>query len=79
MRLFGLAPDTKTRKEFCEMKNYQVKITETLSMTVTVEAENAMEARDIAERNWKNSEYILDADHFQGVTFTLPKNRDRKR
>lgn len=61
------------------MKEYAIRITETLAKTVIVEAENAAQARDIAERNWKNEEYILDADHFQGVTFTIPKNRDYER
>ena len=61
------------------MKEYKIKITETLEMTVAVEAENATQAREIAESQWKNGDYILDADHFQGVTFTLPKNRDYER
>lgn len=61
------------------MKEYQVQIKETLVMTVTVEAENAAQAQEIVESNWKNSDYILDADHFQGVTFTIPKNRDYER
>ena len=61
------------------MKEYQIRITETLAMTVTVEAENAAQAREIVERNYKNSDYILDADHFKGVTFTVPKNRDYER
>jgi hypothetical protein len=61
------------------MKEYQVLIKETLAMTVTVEAESAAQAREIAERNWKNQDYILDADHFKGVTFTSPKNRDYER
>lgn len=61
------------------MKEYQVKIKETLEMTVTVEAENAAQAREIAERNWKNSDYILDADHFTGVTFTVPARSERER
>jgi hypothetical protein len=61
------------------MKEYQVQIKETLAMTITVEAENAAQARDLVERAYKNSDYILDADHFQGVTFTVPKNRDYER
>ena len=40
------------------MKEYDVKIREVLEMTVTVEAKNPMQAREIAERNWKNSEYM---------------------
>jgi hypothetical protein len=61
------------------MKEYQVQIKETLAMTVTVEAENAAQARNMVEQNWKNSSYILDASHFEGVTFTTPKNRDYER
>ena len=61
------------------MKEYQVLIKETLAKTVTVEAESAAQARQIVERNWKNSEYILDADHFKGVTFTSPNRSERER
>ena len=61
------------------MSDYQVQIKETLSMTVTVEAESAAQAREIVEQNWKNSDYILDADNFTGVTFTIPKNREYDR
>ena len=61
------------------MKEYQVQIKEILAMTVTVEAENAVQAREIVERNWKNSDNILDADHFKGVTFTVPQRSERDR
>lgn len=61
------------------MKTYPITITEKLQMTVEVEAESAAQAREIAERNWKDSEYILDADHFKGVTFTLAKQREHER
>ena len=62
------------------MREYQVQIKETLAMTVTVEAESAAQAREIVEKGWKNQDYILDADHFKGVTFTVPsKNRDYER
>lgn len=60
------------------MKEYEVTITETLKMTVIVEAESEQEARDKVDTQWRNSEYILDADHFQGVDFTArPKRRSR--
>ena len=61
------------------MKEYKVLIKETLAMTVTVEAENAAQAREIVEKRYKDEDYILDAKHFQGVTFTTPKNRDYER
>ena len=61
------------------MADYKIRIKETLAMTVTVEAESAEQARAIVERNYKNSDYILDADHFNGVTFTLAGRSERER
>ena len=60
------------------MKEYDVTITETLEMTVTVEAESREEARQIVADRWKNSEYILDADSFKDVEF-YPRGRSRDR
>lgn len=51
------------------MKTYDVTITETLRMTVPIEAESRAEAEQIAEENWNDSQYILDADHFVGADF----------
>ena len=60
------------------MREYEVTITETLEMTVAVEAESREEAQQIASDNWKNGYYILDADHFKDVTFrTKDRSRDR--
>ena len=60
------------------MREYEVTITETLEMTVAVEAESREEAQQIASDNWKSGDYILDADHFKDVTFrTKDRNRDR--
>ena len=61
------------------MKEYDVKIRETLEMTVTVEAGSAIQARELAELNYKNSDYILDADHFKGVVFTVPPQKNHER
>ena len=61
------------------MKEYSVRITETLAMTVTVEADSAAQAREIAESEWNNETHVLDAENFQGVTFTIPKERNRER
>ena len=60
------------------MKEYDVTITETLEMTVAVEAESREEAQQIASDNWKNGDYILDADHFTDVVFRA-KDRSRDR
>lgn len=61
------------------MKEYHVQIRESLAMTVTVEAESAIQARDLVERQWKDGEYVLDADHFKGVVFTVPARNNRER
>ena len=41
------------------MEEYDVTITETLEMTVAVEAESREEAQQIASDNWKNGDYNL--------------------
>ena len=51
------------------MKTYKVTITETLEMTVEVEAGNRLEAEQIISDRWRNGDYIHDAETFQGVTF----------
>lgn len=47
-------------------------------MTVTVEAESREEARQTVADNWKNGEYILDAESFKDVEF-YPRGRSRDR
>lgn len=61
------------------MKSYDITIRETLEMTVTVEAESREEARQMVADNWKNGEYILDAESFKDVDFTpIRRSRDRE-
>jgi len=50
-------------------KNFKVKITESLVMTVDIEADSREEAEQIASDRWNDSDYILDADNFVGVEF----------
>ena len=50
-------------------KEYKVLITETLQKTVIVQAATEQEAHKRASDAWKNAEYILDAECFQGVEF----------
>ena len=57
-------------------KMYKVLITETLQKTVIVEAESEQEAHRRVSDAWKNSEYILDADSFQGVEFHVAGEED---
>lgn len=56
------------------MKTYEVTITETLQKTVEVEANSRQEAERLVEKNWNDSEYILDADSFVGVDFSARMN-----
>ncbi len=52
-------------------KEFSIIIRETLETQVTVEAENEEAALREVEHRWKNGEYILDADNFQGVDFRM--------
>lgn len=54
-----------------KIREYNVVIVETLKKTVTVEAASWAEAQMVVEDAWKNGDYILDADSFAGVMFTL--------
>lgn len=53
------------------MKEYKVRITETLQMDVYIEAETEEQAIEQAKKNYKNQDYILDAQHFKCVDFEL--------
>ena len=57
-------------------KEYKVLITETLQKTVIVEAASEQEAHKRASDAWKNAEYILDAECFQGVEFHVTGEAD---
>ena len=56
-------------KEKTALKEFEVTITETLQMKVTVEARNQSEAEGMVEEGWIGNEYLLDADHFKGAKF----------
>lgn len=60
------------------MKTYEVTITETLQMTVEVEAATREQAQELVERKWNDSEYILDAGAFKGVDFSA-REKERRR
>jgi polyisoprenoid-binding protein YceI len=60
------------------MKTHKVTITETLSLEVEIQASSRTEAEQIAERNWKNSDYILDASHFKGATFKAERPQKQR-
>ena len=52
-----------------QAREFSINIRETLETQVAVEAESEEAALREVERRWKNGEYILDADNFQGVDF----------
>ena len=58
------------------MKEYDVKITETLEKTVTVEATSRENAEEQVKAAYYNSEYILDAENFTGVEFGTQAERE---
>jgi len=53
-----------------ETKPFKVTITETLKLTVEVEAKDPMEAEQLVSDNWRNEQYVLTADNFVGAEFT---------
>ena len=62
-------------------KTFEVRITETLSRTVTVEAEDAYEAQTIVNDGYYRGHYILTAEDYQGVEYEIKepvKSRDDK-
>ena len=58
------------------MKEYDVKITETLEKTVTVQAESRGAAEGQVKDAYYNSEHILDAENFTGVQFGTQAERE---
>ena len=65
-RLMGNAVKTIPPK----MREYDVAIIETLKKVVTVKAASWAEAEMKVKEAWKNGDYILDADDFNGVMFS---------
>lgn len=51
------------------LKEYDIKITETLEKTVTVKAESMEAAQAKVEEEYYNSEHIPDSENFTGVDF----------
>lgn len=58
------------------MKEYDIKITETLEKTVTVQAESEAAAEKKVKDAYYNQEHILDADNFTGVDFGTQDERE---
>ena len=54
-----------------DTKPFKVTITETLKLTVEVEAKDGVEAEQLVSDNWHNEQYVLTADNFAGVEFEV--------
>lgn len=65
----SLLTELEANKKKAALREFEVTITETLEKTVTVEAANELEATELVETEWRNSDHILDADNYVGVTF----------
>lgn len=57
------------------MKEYAVKITETLEKIVTVQASSRFEAEEKVKEAWNNSEYVLNSENFVGAAFDTQSER----
>lgn len=73
--------EKENREDIFNMAEYKVLVTETLQKAIVVEAASEKEASRRAEDAWKNTEYILDTDNFQGVEFYVlgeatPEDKD---
>ena len=58
------------------MKKFDVTITETLKLTVSVEASSKEEAQQMVSDQWHAGDHILDADNFVEVEFESNDGRE---
>lgn len=58
------------------MKEFDVTITETLKLTVSVEASSREEAEQMVNDQWRAGDHILDADNFVEVDFESNDGRE---
>lgn len=58
------------------MKEFDINIKETLEKTVSVIAESREDAEEAVRKAYFNSEYVLDAENFTGVNFSIQAERE---
>lgn len=58
------------------MKEFDVTITETLKLTVSVEASSKEEAEQMVSDQWRAGEHVLDADNFVDVEFESNEGKE---
>ena len=65
-------------KEKVAVREFEVTITETFQMKVTVEAKDQAEAEQIVNDKWNECEYLIDAEYFTGAAFNaVPVKAER--
>lgn len=67
--VYGIQKERANVYNLSPPKTFKVVITETLKLTVEIEAGDPYEAEQIASARWHNSEYILDSENFASVDF----------
>ena len=65
----GSNPTLTTNIKYITMKTFDVEIKETLARTITVEAEDEIDARSLVEEMYRGEEIVLDSDDFVEVEF----------
>ena len=68
----------KSRKEQLKMKEFDVKITETLERTVTVNAVSQEEAEIMVHDQHSQGDHVLDVNDYTGVDFQTIAEREKQ-
>ena len=71
--------DFNTRDIALSLQKFTVTITETLKMSVTVEATDLQQATKMVSDGWCNNKYILGSENFAGVDFKAVLISDRQK
>ena len=56
---------------------YKVTVTEIFEKTISVEADSATEAAEIASNLWNNNDPVLDSPPFVGVKFECRESENK--
>ena len=65
----SLMEKLEAAREKAAQREFEVTITETLEMKVTVKAKDQLDAELIVNDAWDDGKYVLDAKNFTGVEF----------
>lgn len=63
--------DFNTRSASEVLQWFDVTITETLELTVRVEAHSQQEAEQLVANDWRSREFVLGSENFAGVEFEV--------